>query len=414
LTAFFVVFAACSLFRAVGGAPAAEPRPLPNFVHFMTDDHGWTDVGYLGYRKVKTPNLDAMAAGGLVLTRFYSPSACCTPSRVSITMGRHCTRYGVMTVGGCDVPPFDKPKALPKPKGNITMAQGLKAKGYATAHFGKAHGSSAAGMDFVHYYGNADAETDVKGTEEALKFIRKAVADKKPFYVRLWTSVPHKAYTPLPKHLEPYGDDPNGPYWAEVSLADELLGKVRAELRALGVAENTLLWFSSDNGGHAVHQQGVLRGGKGNLYEGGVRVPGIIEYPALIKTPRRTDVPASGLDILPTVFELAGVPLPTYELDGVSLVPLLRGEMKERPKPIPFWFRDNSRSPSLHFALTDNRYKLLTTLTDAKDDELYDIPADMAETNNLAATHPEIVARMRAELARWKASVETSMAGKDP
>jgi arylsulfatase A-like enzyme len=368
----------------------------------------------MGYRRVRTPNLDAMAAGGLVFTRFYSPSAVCTPSRVSITMGRHCTRYGVMTVGGCDVPPFDNPRALPKPKGNITMAEGLKAGGYATAHCGTAHGSSTKGMDFVHHYSNAgDAETDIRGTEEALKFIGKAVAAKKPFYVRIWTSVAHKAYTPLPRHLEPYGQDPSGPYWAEVALADELLGKVRAELRALGVADQTLLWFSSDNGGHSVHEKGVLRGGKSDLYEGGVRVPGIIEYPALIRKPGRTDVPASGLDILPTVFEIAGVRPPAYELDGISLVPLLRGEMKVRPKKIPFWFRDNALNPPLHFALTDDRFKLLTTLTDRKDDELYDIPADMAEARNLAPAQPEVVARMREELAGWKASVEASMAGRD-
>jgi hypothetical protein len=93
-------------------------------------------------------------------------------------------------------------------------------------------------------------------------------------------------------------------------------------------------------------------------------------------------------------------------------VPLLRGEMKARPKPIPFWFRDNAQKPALYFALTDNRHKLLTTLTDKKDDELYDIPADMAETRNLAAAQPEVVARMREELTRWKASVEASMAGK--
>jgi arylsulfatase A-like enzyme len=380
----------------------------------MTDDHGWTDVGYMGYRKVRTPNLDAMAANGLVFTRFYSPSACCTPSRVSITMGRHCTRYGVMTVGGCDVPPFDNPKALPRPKGNLTMAEGLKTRGYATAHCGKAHGSSTKGMDLVHHYGNAgDAETDIKGADEALKFIRKAVAEKSPFYVRIWTSVSHKAYTPLPRHLEPYGQDPSGPYWAEVSLADELLGRVRSELRALGVADDTLLWFSSDNGGHAVHQQGVLRGGKSNLYEGGVRVPGIIEYPALLTKPGRTDIPASGLDILPTVFELAGAKPPAYELDGISLVPLLRGEMSERPKKIPFWFRDNAQSPKLYFALTGNRYKLLTTLTDRKDDELYDIAAEVAETKNLAAAQPDVVAGMRAELTRWKTSVEASMAGRE-
>jgi arylsulfatase A-like enzyme len=188
---------------------------------------------------------------------------------------------------------------------------------------------------------------------------------------------------------------------------------VRSALSDLGVVEKTLLWFSSDNGGHDVHQQGVLRSGKGHLYEGGIRVPAIIEYPAMIKTPRRTDVPASGLDILPTVFELAGVPLPDYELDGVSLVPLLRGEMNQRPKAMPFWLIDSLTKPALRFALVDNRYKLLTNLTDQAEDELYDIPTDMAETKNLAAEHPEIVARMRDELRRWKQSVEKSMAGID-
>ena len=399
-----------------------EPHQLPSFVHIMTDDHGWTDVGYMGYRKVHTPNLDAMAANGLVLTRFYAPSAVCTPTRVSITMGRHCTRYGVITVGGYPVAPFNNPKALPKPPGNITMAEGLKTKGYTTAHVGKAHGGSTRGMDLVHGYGNAsDAETDVRATDIAIGFIRDSVADEKPFYVRLWFSVAHRKYTPAQEYLDLYPNEwiggkrkePAYGYWAEVSLADDMVGRVRSALSDLGVAEKTLLWFSSDNGGHEVHQKDVLRSGKGHLYEGGVRVPAIIEYPAMIKKPRRTDVPASGLDILPTVFELAGVPLPDYELDGVSLVPLFRGEMDQRPRAIPFWLIDSLTKPALRFALVDNRYKLLTNLTDQAEDELYDIPADTAETNNLAADHPEIVAQMRDELRRWKQSVERSMAGKD-
>jgi arylsulfatase A-like enzyme len=231
----------------------------------------------------------------------------------------------------------------------------------------------------------------------------------------------HKKYTPSREYLDLCPNElvggkrkePAYGYWAEVSLADDMVGRVRRALRDLGVAEKTLLWFSSDNGGCDVHQQGVLRSGKGHLYEGGIRVPAIIEYPDMIQAPRRTDVPASGLDILPTMFELAGVPLPDYELDGVSFVPLLRGEMDQRPKAIPFWLIDSLTKPALRFALVDNRYKLLTNLIDHAEDELYDVPADMAETKNLAAEHPEIVARMRGELRRWKQSVEESMAGKD-
>jgi arylsulfatase A-like enzyme len=390
---------------------ASRPTP-PNFVHLMTDDQGWTDVGYMGYRKIRTPHMDAMSAAGLTLTRYYAPSAVCTPTRVSIPMGRHCTRYGRVTVGPCDVPPFDKPKQIPGPKDNFTLAQALKKRGYTTAHFGKSHGADLAAMDYKSAYGNATSpDPDLESRKKSLAFIKHAVADRKPFYLQLWTSVPHKKYTPKKEHLARYGTEAPAAYWAEISLADDILGAVRQQLRELGIADDTLVWFASDNGGHGVHQKGVLRDGKGSLYEGGVRVPGIIEFPRLIEKPARTDVPTSGLDVFPTFLELAGVKPPDYELDGLSLAPLLAGEMKARPKKIPFWFVDNSKQKTPHFALIDNRYKLLSYLTDDGRDELYDIPADMTESKNLAAAKPHVTKAMRDELAAWKKSVEASMQG---
>jgi arylsulfatase A-like enzyme len=197
------------------------------------------------------------------------------------------------------------------------------------------------------------------------------------------------------------------------------MGALRAGLRKLGIAENTLVWFNSDNGGIRAEYNGGLRGTKNTIWEGGVRVPGIIEWPAGIPKAAVTDLPACTSDIYPTLLEIAGATVANQiqPLDGISLVPLLKGKMAERPSPIGFWHRVKAGGGTGldlavgHAALSDNRYKL-HRLPGGKS-ELYDLPADRAESKDLAAEKPEVVARMKPLLAKWQESVARSFRYED-
>jgi arylsulfatase A-like enzyme len=192
---------------------------------------------------------------------------------------------------------------------------------------------------------------------------------------------------------------------------DRSIGALRRGLRELGIADNTLVIFCSDNGGLpevAPGTVGELRGFKNSVFEGGLRVPAIIEWPAMIKRPRITQYPACTMDIFPTIAELVGLPKDAQlaPVDGSSLVPVLTSEMTSRVKPIPF--RHLGRA-----ALVDNHYKILTQKIPDGPFELYDLEADPKESTNIATEKPEIAARLRTALLQWNTSVEASAAGKD-
>ena len=192
---------------------------------------------------------------------------------------------------------------------------------------------------------------------------------------------------------------------------DRSIGTLRKGLRNLGIADHTLLWFCSDNGGLPKIKPetvGGLRGNKGTIYEGGLRVPAILEWPEVLKKPRATDYPASVLDILPTILEITNVPYPDAKrpLDGISLVPLLNREIETRRKPIPF--RHVGRA-----AWVDNHMKLLTNDLQKGSFALYDLAEDPAEQNDLAEKNPETFKKMRQQLLNWSRGVDASGTGKD-
>jgi arylsulfatase A-like enzyme len=193
---------------------------------------------------------------------------------------------------------------------------------------------------------------------------------------------------------------------------DEQVGRLRKELKTLGIADDTLLWFCSDNGpegksGKAPGSAGHLRGRKRSLFEGGVRVPGLLVWPAKVKKPRAVDMPCSTLDYFPTVMEILGFrpkgqPEP---VDGVSLLPLIEGKMSQRPMPIGF-------ESAGQVALIDNRYKIHSA-NRGKTFRLFDLIEDPAETTDLAAARPEILNTMKQTLFKWRASCKDSLSGKD-
>ena len=206
-------------------------------------------------------------------------------------------------------------------------------------------------------------------------------------------------------------DDNSRKHYGELVAMDRSVGALRAGLRDLGIAEDTLVWFNSDNGGLPEVKPdsvGGLRGNKNTVYEGGLRVPGIVEWPAGIPTPRVTEFPAGTVDIFPTLAEVAGLPesaLPTVR-DGMSLVPLFKEELPTRETPLGF--RHKGRA-----AWIDNDYKLVTQSIAKGEFELYDLAEDPNETKDLAASDPETLARLVADFSKWNESVEASIAGRD-
>lgn len=427
-----------SAFRASGGRSAR-----PNIVLCMTDDQGWADMGYYGQKQAPMPNLDAMAAGGVRFDRFYAAHPSCTPTRASVLTGRNPNRMGCFWPG------------MPFKKQELTIAQAVKQAGYASGHFGKWHLNGVAGpgkpiaatdplgplgvgfdesfsvsnyfeTDWTFSHNGEPVKVEGDGSDAivdaALKFMEKCSKDDKPFLALVWFGSPHSPHRPLPADREKAG---GSDYYGELVGVDRAMGTLRAGLRKLGIADNTMLCFNSDNGGWPNEKEpsngssnGFLRGRKGDVYEGGIRVPGIIEWPDRVKKPFVTDVPACTSDFFPTVLDILKLRVPGQiePLDGISILPLLDGQMKERPRPIGFWqyndmiegAKGTNAGPS---AWNDNRYKLVKSAPETW--ELYDIVADPSEKHDIAAEQIEVFRRMKAELEEWHQSVLRSLQGAD-
>lgn len=450
----------------------------PNVVLMMADDQGWGETGYNGHPQLQTPVLDEMARTGLRLDRFYAASPVCSPTRASVLTGRHANRSGAFA-----------PNWSTRPE-EVTIAQILKGAGYRTGHFGKWHVGAVKResplnpnrMGFDEYLSHDNffemnpplsrngappeiimGESSDIIVDEAVRFVRKVHGEQKPFIVVVWFGSPHGPYSGLEKDIALYEDAPNEQMqlrFAEITAMDRAIGTFRAALRDLGVADNTLLWFNSDNGIPVADEKdsfnGGWRGRKGDIYEGGLRVPAILEWPAVIQAPRFSSVACMTSDILPTVLDLLNLKHPdaSRPLDGISLRELIvDGSMTTRPAPIGFWkypaggekkngrwvseelsrgTTPTTKNPAIDFinykhpvaktesfggeaAWTDNRFKLVTGQPrrgEAKT-ELFDLLADPKETTDVSREHPEIVARMAEQLHAWQRSVERSLSGAD-
>ena len=443
------VGAAAAPLSFIGCESDREPRRLgevPNIVLAMSDDQGWGDTGYNGHPHLRTPYLDEMARTGLRFDRFYSAAPVCSPTRGSCLTGRHPYRYGIFHANSGDGASF-----YPLPAEELTLAEALKPLGYASGHFGKWHlgdfegeqKSSPSDNGFDEwfstvrktptyepegYWANGEPVTEeLEGDDSthivsrALNFIGRKVDEGRPFFVVLWFHTPHLPVVSKGAHRIIYDDHPgaSADYWGAISTMDEQLGRLRRELRRMNAAADTMLWFSSDNGPEGAEQSperpgstGGLRGRKRDLFEGGIRVPGLLEWPAHIPEGRASAIPVSTSDIYPTILDALDLdpenqPEPT---DGISLLPLIDGNMTERPSNIAFETdRHGDLTPQL--ALIGDRYKLVTRLDDSQD-LLFDIVSDKAEANDIANEQPEIVSVMRQELEHWRASCGASREGR--
>ncbi len=423
----------CLLLLALLLPAAVLAAPQPNVIFLMADDMGWGQTGYRGHPRLKTPNLDAMAANGLRFDRFYAGNPVCSPTRATVLTGRTNDRTGVLSHG----------YALRLQE--KTVAQALQKAGYATGHFGKWHldGFKGPGAPVLasdpRNPGAFGFETWVSATNfidmnprlgrqgepeqfsgdssevivaEALKFVEARHRAGKPFFAVVWYGSPHSPFKAAAGDKAPFEDldDLSAHHYGELAAMDRSIGTLRGKLRELGIADDTLVVFNSDNGGLPEikpSSTGGLRGHKGTVYEGGLRVPGIMEWPAGIQ-PRVTQHPACTLDLFPTVADLLSLPADSFvqPLDGVSLKPLFAGEEGSREKPIPFRYGAKA-------ALIDGRHKILTQDLAKGVFELYDVEADPAETNDLSTEQPELFSRLKAALLMVNEGIEASFAGRD-
>lgn len=415
-------------------ACTAAMADRPHIVLVMADDQGWGQTGYYNHPVLKTPHLDAMAAHGLRFDRYYAAAPVCSPTRASVLTGRSNMRTGVESHG----------HALRLQE--QTLATALHEAGYATGHFGKWHLNGMRGpgvpifADDSHNPGvfgfsswlsvtnffdrnpimsRAGEFEEFQGDSseiivaEAIKFISSQVKQQKPSFTVIWYGTPHSPFVASEEDRQQFQelDAKSQQHYGELVAMDRSIGALRAGLRELGIAENTLVWFTSDNGGLPGIKPatvGGLRGFKGSLYEGGLRVPAIIEWPAGIQKPRVTGYPAVAMDIFPTVADLLGLPKSTMlqPADGLSLRPLFTKEIAERHEPIPFHCLGNS-------AIIDNDFKLLRTGKRKPKLELYNLADDPQETRNLLVKKPDVASRMQKLLDAWDASREASIAGQD-
>ncbi|GAB6166066.1 sulfatase-like hydrolase/transferase [Thermostilla marina] len=425
LTALFCL----SIVRAY----AAESQP--NIVLVMADDQGWGETGYYHHPVLKTPNIDAMAASGLRFDRFYAGAPNCSPTRATVMTGRSHDRTGVLNHG----------YALHRQE--KTIAQALTKAGYVTGHFGKWHldGFRGPGVpilaDDTHSPGvfgfqewlsvtnffdmnplmsrkgkfvEFEGDSSEIIVDQALKFIAEVSASKKPFFTVIWYGSPHSPFRASDADKKAFGDLSPGDadHYGELVAMDRSIGTLRKGLRELGIADNTLVWYCSDNGGLPRIQPdtvGGLRGYKGSVYEGGLRVPCVVEWPTVIRKARVTSYPAATLDIFPTIADLLDLPddAMLHPIDGISLVPVLQGKAgTTRPKPLPF--RHTGRG-----AWIDNDWKLVVPDIAKDAVELYNLANDPHETTNLAEREPKRTQAMLAAFRAWSASVDRSQAGLD-
>jgi arylsulfatase A-like enzyme len=418
----------------------AETKRSPNFIIILMDDMGWRDVGFMGNKFVETPNIDRLAAQGISFSQAYASAPNCAPTRACLMSGLYPPRHGVYTVVDPNQP-ADSPRnkilgADSKPElgtNFVTLAETLRDNGYATGFFGMwnlGRGRSGpvtpGGQGFSKvvfpetiafakdaYFDKGGKYLSDRLTDEVISFMEQS--HDQPFFVYLPDHAVHAPFEPKPTLLKKYQtklentrSSDNPAYAATIEAVDENVGRILAALERLKITDNTYVIFTSDNGG-SERDNTPLRGGKGQLYEGGIRVPLAILGPS-IKTPGKTnDTPVASIDLYPTLLELAKLKQPVdLLLDGISLAPALRGEKIQRQQL--FWHFPcyiGRGSPSSVIRAGD--WKLIEFFDNREKLELYNLQDDPSETKNLATVNRNKTAELFRALQQWQTETKAAI-----
>ncbi|MCT4643418.1 MAG: sulfatase [Carboxylicivirga sp.] len=453
-----ILFAGCGLFflfaLPIRGCKKIKEDKKPNIVFILADDYGWKDVGYNGKGFYETPNIDQLAKDGMVFTNNYAAGPNCAPSRASLMSGMYTPRHHLYTPGGkskgqvkymkLKVPTRSEDETFDIFQSNndeidsdiICIPEILTKGGYVSARFGKWHiGEDIQGFDLISsngkvsgleekHYGDINVADQL--TDAGIKFIEDH--KEQPFFLYLSHWDVHTPIQAKPEvvarfqeKLNKFGGGWNPTYAAMIEAVDKCVGNVRAKLKELGLEKNTLVIFTSDNGGQPhITSNHPLKGGKGSLFEGGIRVPACMAWPGTVKPGSSCNVPIIGVDFLPTFAELAKVPLPVNQsFDGESITPLLKGAKQLNRQSIfwhyPLYLKGNKNNNVLPVCGTNKLYwrgvpssairkgdwKLIYSFEDHSV-RLYNLADDISEVNELSLTHPEKTNELLKELKAWQ------------
>jgi arylsulfatase A-like enzyme len=413
---------------SAASAPAilhAQP-PRPNVVLIITDDQGYGDLSLHGNDKLDTPHMDSIGRDGIQFTQFHV-NPVCSPTRSSLMTGRHYYRTGVVdTYLGRSM----------MHAGEVTVAECLKEDGYRTGLFGKWHLGDNYPLRSIDQGfeeslnctgGGLTQPSDPPGNTYFDPMLRhngkwekhkgyctdifmNAAMDwieanrNQPFFAYIATNAPHDPLQIDESYVEPFRKkglgDINARTYGMIKNLDDNVGRLLNRLRTLRLEQNTIVVFMTDNGPQRDRFNGGMRGRKGTVYQGGIRVPFFMKWPARIKPGGRNAAPSAHIDIMPTLLDVCRVKPPNdVRIDGRSMLPLIEGKALPRRTMFFQWHRGDVPNPHQNAAVRDGRYKLING------QELYDLDADPAETNNIAQQQPDIVKKLRGEYDRWFADV---------
>ena len=442
LTRLFFAVLLTWLLVSPAAATAAE---RPNIVFFLIDDMGWPDLASYGHRFHETPVIDRLAREGMRFTDFYAATPVCSSTRSTIQSGQYSARTAITDFIPGHWRPFERlivpPIEHDLQTGIRTPAHLLGAAGYATGYFGKWHlgkdphawgyqtTEQQLGQEFQEWRptrGAGPKRIDLL-TDAAIWFIEQN--QQQSFFL---TVSHHAVHIPLEARkgrIEKYENKPkpqsgvNHPvYAAMIEDLDASVGRILDRLEALGLSENTVVVFTSDNGGlrqiytgagEIVSTNAPLRGEKGTLYEGGIRVPLIVRWPGVVQPGSLCDEPSTTADLLPTFCDIAGVELPEQPIDGISLVPVLRNASATLDRDAIYFHYPHYHHSRPAGALRAGAWKLIEFFGTGEL-ELYNLDNDPGEENNLADARPEVAEKLQAQLTDWRDRVGARMPTANP
>jgi len=432
---------------------ASPKNKKPNVVILLADDLGYRDLSSYGSKEVETPVLDQLAASGMKFTNFYAASGVCSPSRAALLTGRFSLRAGVYSW-------LDPSQKMHLHRDEISIAEILKGAGYKTAHIGKWHlgydlvaesgpGPNPHDQGFDYWFAtgnnalpthlnpnnfvrNGKAMGEIKGyssqivANEAINWLDNNVKSSKPFYLNLWFHEPHEKVAAPDEFTKRHKHTSTPAYYGSIENMDMNIGRVLKKLDDMNLSENTIVIFMSDNGSKQGKEgsNGELKAAKGTLWEGGIRVPGIIRWPGKVKAGTIEETPAGLVDILPTLTEITGTLIPKDRtIDGTSLTPLFNNKKIARKKPL-FWYYNPSRPVCV---IREGDWNLIADpVIDVPKDNvfkeewigiikespltnfrLFNLKNDISQKNDVSSQHPKLFEALKKKMIELHKEVVT-------